>query len=100
MLGVDRQQRGAVPRHRRRHDLPRRNQRLLVGQRHDAPLLDRGHCGGEPRGPDDRGKDDVGGARGGFDEGGGSGGGFDSGSGERLAQRGQACVVGDHRDFG
>ena len=88
-----------MPRDGSGHDLTRRNQSLLVGERHGAPLLDGRHSWREARGADDGGKDDVGRAGRGFDEGSGSGGGGDPGARQRVAQFDEAGFVGDDRDF-
>ena len=46
VFAVDRQQRRAMRLDRRQHDLPRADQRLLIGQRHGFALFDGRHSGG------------------------------------------------------
>ena len=96
MLAVDGEQRRGVAGDRILHHVAGRDQSLLVGEREDAALLDRGDRGFQAGGADDRGDGDVSAhsrrlahrvraARR-----------FDPGSDQRVAERGQAGFVGDH----
>ncbi len=94
------QQRRPCRPHRPQHDVAGANQRLLVGQGDNGSPADRGQRCGEAGGSGYCCHGPIGGQRGSLYHGFRAGGGIDAGTRKRLAQRGIAAWVGNHRAGG